>query len=137
MTNDTPFVEFRANDADGPAPLGGVALAQVNVPFCRLSVQSEDREERFVQADHKDAAKLFVKNGDGGYWKRQYYKVMLEAQQAMGRNIRGSRDRGVCFLMSRGFEKFVYHGLPEWLQPAYRRGKMLDECLEDARRLLT
>src|SRR3989344_4967469 len=74
---------------------------------------------------------------EGGYWKRQYYKVMLEAKQAMGRNIRGHRDRGVCFLMSKAFENFVYHGLPEWLKPAYKRGKMLDECLEDAKRLLT
>lgn len=70
------------------------------------------------------------------YRSRLAYRVMLEAQQAIGRNIRGPRDRGVCFLMSRQFKDFVYAGLPEWLKPAYRRGMMLDECLADAEVLL-
>jgi Rad3-related DNA helicase len=74
--------------------------------------------------------------GEGAYWSRTMYKVMLEVQQVPGRNIRGPNDKGVCFLMSSGFEKFGYHSLPEWLQPAYRRGMMLDDCLEDARALL-
>ncbi len=89
-------------------------------------------------ADPESAATQFEiqRFGKSGYWKRQYYKVMLEAQQAMGRNIRGPRDRGVCFLMSNAFEKFVYHGLPEWLKPAYKRGLMLDECLADTMKLL-
>jgi len=90
-------------------------------------------------ADPESAATQFEiqRFGEGGYWKRQYYKVMLEAQQAMGRNIRGPKDRGVCFLMSTAFQKFVYHGLPEWLQGAYVRDKMLDECLEDTMKLLS
>lgn len=75
--------------------------------------------------------------GEGHYWSRLVYRVMLEAQQAVGRNIRGPRDRGVCFLMSRAFEKFVYTGLPEWLKPAYKRGLMLDECLDDVKELLS
>lgn len=71
------------------------------------------------------------------YWSRLIYRVMLEAQQAMGRNIRGPRDKGVCFLMSQQFTDFVYKGLPEWLKPAYRRGKMLEECVDDAVSLLS
>jgi Rad3-related DNA helicase len=75
--------------------------------------------------------------GEGHYWSRLVYRVMLEAQQAVGRNIRGPRDKGVCFLMSLKFEDFVYSGLPDWLKPAYRHGLMLDECLEDTRALLS
>ncbi len=75
--------------------------------------------------------------GEGHYWSRLIYKVMLEVQQAVGRNIRGPRDRGVCFLMSSGFQKFARQGLPDWLQPAYRRGMMLNDCLEDAKKLLS
>ncbi len=89
-------------------------------------------------ADPESAATQFEiqRFKESGYWRRQCYKVMLEAQQAMGRNVRGPRDRGVCFLMSSAFENFVYHGLPDWLKPAYKRGMMLDECLEDTRKLL-
>lgn len=72
----------------------------------------------------------------GTYWARIAYRIMLEAEQAIGRNIRGPRDKGVCFLMSSGFQKFVHAALPEWLEPSYRRGKTLSECLEDAEELL-
>lgn len=81
--------------------------------------------------------KFEVERYGSHYWSRLAYRVMLEAQQAIGRNIRGPRDKGVCFLMSQKFSDFVYAGLPEWLKPAYRRGMMLDECLDDAEELLT
>ena len=74
--------------------------------------------------------------GAGHYWARLMYNVMLESQQAIGRNIRGPRDRGVCFLMSSGFDKFMGQGLPDWLKPAYKTGMMLDDCLDDAIELL-
>jgi len=89
-------------------------------------------------ADPESAAAQFEveRFGKGGYWSRQYFKVMREALQAMGRNIRGPKDRGVCFLMSQAFENFVFHGMPDWLKPAYRRGMMLNECVKDAKELL-
>lgn len=74
--------------------------------------------------------------GERRYWQRVGYHVMLEALQGMGRNIRGPRDKGVCFLMSSQFQDFVYSGLPEWLKPAYRRDMTLEECLDDAMELL-
>lgn len=82
------------------------------------------------------ATKFEVERYGSHYWSRLAYRVMLEAQQAIGRNIRGPRDKGVCFLMSQKFTDFVYAGLPEWLKAAYRRGLMLDECLDDAEELL-
>lgn len=89
-------------------------------------------------ADPRSAATKFEieRFGESQYWQRLSYRVMLEALQAMGRNIRGPRDKGVCFLMSQKFKDFVYYGLPEWLKPAYRRGLTLDECLDDAEELL-
>lgn len=89
-------------------------------------------------ADPKSAATRFEQQRfkNGGFWKRQCYKVMREAQQGMGRNIRGHHDRGVCFLMAKAFGQFVYHGLPEWLQPAYQRDMMLQDCLKDTKKLL-
>ncbi len=88
--------------------------------------------------DPRSAATQFEiqRFGEGHYWSRVVYKVMLEAQQAVGRNIRGPRDKGVCFLMSRGFEKIVYAGLPDWLKLAYRRGWTLNECIDDTLKLL-
>lgn len=88
------------------------------------------------QNPHSAASKFERERYGSQYWPRMAYRVMLEAQQAIGRNIRGPRDKGVCFLMSEKFTKFVYAGLPEWLKPAYRRGMTLDECLSDAEELL-
>lgn len=72
----------------------------------------------------------------GTYWARLTYRIMLEAQQMIGRNIRGPRDKGVCILMSSGFQRFVRAGLPEWLEPSYRRGDTLEECLDQTEELL-
>ncbi|GEM_PF-697206 len=82
------------------------------------------------------ATKFEMERYGSHYWSRLAYRVMLEAQQAIGRNIRGPRDKGVSFLMSQKFSDFVFTGLPDWLKLAYRRGMMLDECLDDSEELL-
>lgn len=72
---------------------------------------------------------------NGHVWALRQYRVLIEALQVRGRNIRSVRDRGVCFFISQQFRKFLYPGLPEWLRPAYRRGLTMDESVREALQL--
>lgn len=65
-------------------------------------------------------------------WALWNWRVMLQALQVRGRNIRGARDLGVTIFVSQQFRRFLFPALPEWLKPAYRGNLPLDGCVEDA-----
>lgn len=69
-------------------------------------------------------------------WRLWNWRVMIEALQVRGRNIRSDRDLGVTFFISQQFRRFVFGSLPEWLQKAYRHDRTFDECVEETKELL-
>jgi Rad3-related DNA helicase len=69
-------------------------------------------------------------------WSLWNYRVMLEALQVRGRNIRTPDDIGVCFFVSQQFGYFLYGSLPAWLKPAYVGKEPLSAMVEDALSLL-
>ncbi|MBZ9572125.1 DEAD/DEAH box helicase family protein [Patescibacteria group bacterium] len=68
-------------------------------------------------------------------WRLIKYRVTVKALQVRGRNIRTAEDIGMCFFISKQFNR-VLGGLPEWLEGA-RFEAPFDECLEEGLRLLT
>jgi len=70
------------------------------------------------------------------FWPLTNWRVMLEALQVRGRNIRSDEDLGVTFFISQQFRRFLFASLPEWLQKAYQGNKTFDECVEEAEKLL-
>ncbi len=69
-------------------------------------------------------------------WKTWNWRVMIEALQVRGRNIRGPSDKGVTFFISQQFRRFVYGSLPAWLQGAYRGEHTFEQCVREAEKLL-
>lgn len=69
-------------------------------------------------------------------WEIWNWRVMIEALQVRGRNIRSIDDLGVCFFMSQQFRRFLLSSLPEWLKGAYRWDMTLDQCAKDTLKLL-
>ena len=72
----------------------------------------------------------------GMRWKIWNWRVMMEAMQVRGRNIRSGEDIGVTFFISQQFQRFLFAALPAWLQPAYRRTLKFEQGIEDALKLL-
>mgnify|MGYP001564508944 CR=1 FL=1 len=72
----------------------------------------------------------------GERWKIWNWRVMVEALQVRGRNIRSDRDLGVTFFISQQFRRFLYAAMPKWLETAYVGGKTFDECVKDSLELL-
>jgi len=69
-------------------------------------------------------------------WAIWNWRVMIEALQVRGRNVRSVEDRGVTFFVSQQFERFLYQSLPEWLRQSYVRDLTLEEGEEQALELL-
>ena len=69
-------------------------------------------------------------------WKLWNWRVMQEALQARGRNIRSADDIGVTILISQQFRRFAFASLPEWLKDAYRGEMNFDQCVSDTLKLL-
>lgn len=69
-------------------------------------------------------------------WARWNWKVIIEALQVRGRNIRNHADMGVTFFVSQQFRRFLFGSLPEWLQKAYYGEDTWDECVKEAEKLL-
>lgn len=69
-------------------------------------------------------------------WALWNWRVMMQALQHRGRNVRSSADVGVCFFISQQFGRFLYASLPKWLQPAYVHTKTFEECIEETTVLL-
>ena len=73
----------------------------------------------------------------GRRWSVWQYRVIKEALQVRGRNIRSATDKGITIFFDRRFQKFVYGSLPKWLQDSYVGNKTLDECIDDALEVLS
>lgn len=85
-----------------------------------------------------DPATMFEERRFGRQrWAIWNWRVMIQALQARGRNVRSSTDIGVCFFISQQFGRFLYASLPKWLQPAYRYTKTFEECIEETEELLS
>ena len=74
---------------------------------------------------------------EGHVWALRNWRVMIEALQVRGRNIRGLKDVGVCFFISQGFRRIVFGSLPDWLKPAYRGETNMDKAVKETLDLLT
>ena len=74
--------------------------------------------------------------GVGPSWSVRTHRVINQALQVRGRNIRTEGDLGVTFFISQQFRNFVRGSLPEWLQGAYEGKLDFDECCERAVRIL-
>lgn len=76
----------------------------------------------------KDPASQFEERRFGGQvWRVRNWRVMIEALQVRGRNVRSPADRGVTIFISQHFRKFLYASLPEWLKESYQGDVTLDE----------
>lgn len=73
----------------------------------------------------------------GRVWALRNWRVMMEALQVRGRNIRANEDLGVTIFVSQQFRRFLYPALPEWLKTAYNGTLTLDEAVADAIEFLT
>lgn len=69
-------------------------------------------------------------------WALRRWRVMIEALQARGRNIRSAEDQGISFFISQGFKGILFSALPEWLKPAYNDKLSMDEAIKDGLKLL-
>lgn len=69
-------------------------------------------------------------------WALRNWRVMIEALQVRGRNIRTAKDMGVCFFISQGFRKFLFSSLPDWLKPAYRKELTMEKAVKETLTLL-
>ena len=74
--------------------------------------------------------------GNGGYWKVWNWRVMIEALQVRGRNIRSATDRGATIFISQQFRRFLFSSLPEWLQESYDGTLTFEEACERVLELL-
>lgn len=74
----------------------------------------------------------------GKAWALWHWRVMLEALQVRGRNIRGATDLGVCFFISQQFRRVIGRAFPEWLRerPVYVGVKTFAAGIEEALNLL-
>lgn len=69
-------------------------------------------------------------------WSIWTWRLMIEALQVRGRNVRSGKDKGVTFFVSQQFKRFVFGALPQYLQPSYRNDLTFDNAVEDALKLL-
>lgn len=75
--------------------------------------------------------------GTGRVWALWRWRVMIEALQVRGRNIRSAEDLGVTFFISQQFRDFLRASLPKWLENAYRGNLTFDQCVREAKELLS
>jgi len=85
----------------------------------------------------KDPGTIFEERRWGGQrWVLWNYRIMNQALQVRGRNIRRQSDLGVTIFISQQFRRVLFASLPEWLEKAYRNSLTFDEALADAEKLL-
>lgn len=85
-----------------------------------------------------DPATIFEERrfSGGQVWAIRNWRVMMEALQVRGRNVRSASDIGVTFFISQQFRRFVSGVLPAWLRDAYRGTSTFEECVEETLKLL-
>lgn len=76
------------------------------------------------------------RNGSRRSWALKNWRVMLEALQVRGRNVRSAKDIGVTFFMSQQFRRSMPAILPEWLKDSYNGRLTLDEGVKEAKEIL-
>lgn len=86
---------------------------------------------------HAPATQFEEKRFRNMRWALWNWRVMMEALQVRGRNVRSGKDLGVTFFISQQFRRFVYASLPHWLQKAYVWDKTFDECVDETEKLLS
>lgn len=69
-------------------------------------------------------------------WKLWNWRVMQEALQVRGRNMRSANDLGATIFVSQQFVKLMPAALPDSLKPAFKRGLKFEQCVEDAAKLV-
>lgn len=69
-------------------------------------------------------------------WALWNHRVMVDALQVRGRNLRGPTDCGVTIFVSQQFQRFVFNSLPKSLRSSYVGDKTLAQCLKAARQFL-
>ena len=85
----------------------------------------------------KDPSTIFEERRFGGQrWALWNWRVMQQALQVRGRNIRRFSDTGVTFFISQQFKRILFGALPDWLQKSYRNQFTFEEALTDAEKLL-
>lgn len=86
----------------------------------------------------KDPGTVFEERRFGrARWGIWNWRMMLQALQVRGRNIRKSSDLGVTFFVSQQFKRFLFGSLPKWLQKAYRSEMTWEECVKETERILS
>ena len=69
-------------------------------------------------------------------WHLWNWRVIQQALQVRGRNIRSRTDVGVTIFISQQFRRFVFGSLPSSLQNIYKGQVTFDEAIADARKFL-
>ena len=69
-------------------------------------------------------------------WRLWSWRVMIQARQVRGRNIRSRSQKGVCFFFSQQFRKIVYPVLSDSEKKSYRGEMTFAAAIEDALKLL-
>ena len=69
-------------------------------------------------------------------WSLWNWRVMIEALQVRGRNVRSISDLGVTIFVSQQFKRFLFPALPAWLQESYKGSMNFRECIDNAMELL-
>lgn len=69
-------------------------------------------------------------------WRIWNWRVMLEALQARGRNVRSAKDTGVTIFVSQQFGRFLYASLPKWLKKSFEGKLTWDKCITNTKHLL-
>jgi hypothetical protein len=72
----------------------------------------------------------------GARWQLWNWRVMMEALQVRGRNIRSTNCIGVTFFISQQFRRFLRASLPEQLKNAYKGDINWEKCLEETEMIL-
>lgn len=81
-----------------------------------------------------DPATLFEERRYGSMrWKIWNWRIMIEALQVRGRNIRSAEDLGVTIFVSQQFRRFVPAVLPEWLRLAYKGSLDFEKCIIESK----
>jgi len=84
-----------------------------------------------------DPATLFEERRFGSMrWRLWNWRVMIEALQVRGRNIRSTEDLGVTFFISQQFRRFIPAVLPDWLRDSYEGGISFEQGIEETEKLL-
>jgi Rad3-related DNA helicase len=88
-------------------------------------------------ASPSDPASVFEERRFGSMrWRQWNWRVMMEALQVRGRNVRSAEDIGVTFFVSQQFRRFLAATLPEWMRPSYEGKMKFEECVQETLRIL-